>query len=34
MTARVGGQPLRDTVLLDWAAELLRSVLGDPVPVS
>ena len=34
MTARVGGQPLRDTALLDWAAELLRSVLGDPVPAA
>ncbi|GAA1036099.1 transcription-repair coupling factor [Virgisporangium ochraceum] len=33
-TARVGGQPLRDTALLDWAAELLRSVLGDPVPAA
>jgi transcription-repair coupling factor (superfamily II helicase) len=34
MTARVGGQPVRDTALLDWAAELLRSVLGDPVPAA
>jgi transcription-repair coupling factor (superfamily II helicase) len=32
-TARVGGQPLRDIALLDWAAELLRSLLGDPVQV-
>jgi transcription-repair coupling factor (superfamily II helicase) len=30
----VGGQPVRDTALLDWAAELLRSVLGDPVPAA
>ncbi|GIJ58786.1 transcription-repair coupling factor [Virgisporangium aurantiacum] len=34
MTARVGGQPLRDVALLDWAAELLRSVLGEPVPAA
>ena len=32
MTRRVGGEPLRDTALLDWAAELLKTVLGDPVP--
>ena len=31
MTARVGGQPLRDTALLDWAATLLDAVLGDSV---
>ncbi|MDP9433777.1 MAG: transcription-repair coupling factor [Actinomycetota bacterium] len=30
-TARVGGQPLRDTALLDWAAGLLDAVLGDSV---
>jgi transcription-repair coupling factor (superfamily II helicase) len=30
MTRRVGGEPLRDTALLDWCAELLRSVLGEP----
>jgi transcription-repair coupling factor (superfamily II helicase) len=29
-TARVGGEPVRDTALLDWCAELLRGVLGDP----
>jgi transcription-repair coupling factor (superfamily II helicase) len=29
MTKRVGGEPLRDTALLDWCAELLRTVLGD-----
>jgi transcription-repair coupling factor (superfamily II helicase) len=31
MTRRVGGEPVRDTALLDWCAELLRSVLGEPV---
>ena len=30
-TARVGGQPLRDTPLLDWAAGLLDAVVGDSV---
>jgi transcription-repair coupling factor (superfamily II helicase) len=30
-TARIGGQPLRDTVLLDWCADLLAAVLGEPV---
>ncbi len=34
MTRRVGGEPLRDTALLDWAAELLTSVLGDPAPAA
>ncbi|QSB14273.1 transcription-repair coupling factor [Natronosporangium hydrolyticum] len=29
-TKRVGGQPLRDTALLDWCAELLTTVLGEP----
>ncbi|MDT5036862.1 MAG: hypothetical protein QOE03_2047, partial [Micromonosporaceae bacterium] len=29
-TKRVGGEPLRDTALLDWAAELLTTVLGEP----
>jgi transcription-repair coupling factor (superfamily II helicase) len=28
MTRRVGGEPLRDTGLLDWAAELLAAVIG------
>jgi len=32
MTQRLGGQPLRDTALLDWCAELLEGVLG-PVAV-
>ncbi|GAA0730246.1 transcription-repair coupling factor [Dactylosporangium roseum] len=27
-TRRVGGEPMRDTQLLDWAAELLTTVLG------
>jgi transcription-repair coupling factor (superfamily II helicase) len=30
MTRRVGGEPLRDTALLDWCAELLTGVLGAP----
>jgi transcription-repair coupling factor (superfamily II helicase) len=30
-TARIGGQPLRDTALLQWCADLLQSVLGDSV---
>ncbi|WP_433210785.1 transcription-repair coupling factor [Dactylosporangium sp. CS-047395] len=30
-TRRVGGEPMRDTQLLEWAAELLKTVLGDPV---
>jgi transcription-repair coupling factor (superfamily II helicase) len=32
VTRRVGGQPLRDTDLLEWCATLLREVLGDPAP--
>ncbi|MBK7622844.1 MAG: transcription-repair coupling factor [Kineosporiaceae bacterium] len=31
MTARVGGQGLRDVPLLDWAADLIRAVLLDSV---
>jgi transcription-repair coupling factor (superfamily II helicase) len=31
-TARVGGQPLRDTALLDWAAGFLDAMVPDPVP--
>jgi transcription-repair coupling factor (superfamily II helicase) len=31
MTQRLGGQPLRDTALLDWARDLLDAVLGDSV---
>jgi transcription-repair coupling factor (superfamily II helicase) len=30
-TRRIGGEPLRDTALLDWCAQLLRDLLGDPV---
>ncbi len=33
-TARIGGQPLRDTALLDWCRDLLPAVLGDPVPTT
>ncbi|MEV0127430.1 transcription-repair coupling factor [Dactylosporangium sp. NPDC050688] len=33
-TRRIGGEPMRDTQLLDWAAELLKTVLGDPVPAT
>ncbi|GGK14646.1 transcription-repair-coupling factor [Pilimelia terevasa] len=29
-TRRVGGTPLRDLALLDWVAQLLRDVLGEP----
>ena len=27
MTARVGGKPLRDTAVLQWASDLIRAVL-------
>jgi transcription-repair coupling factor (superfamily II helicase) len=30
-TARIGGTPLRDTALLDWARDLLDAVLGESV---
>ncbi|GAA3605993.1 transcription-repair coupling factor [Marihabitans asiaticum] len=30
-TARIGGAPLRDQAVLDWAAELIRSVILDEV---
>jgi transcription-repair coupling factor (superfamily II helicase) len=33
MTARVGGEPVRDTALLDWCAELLTTIVGQPVSV-
>jgi transcription-repair coupling factor (superfamily II helicase) len=33
-TRRVGGEPMRDTQLLEWAAELLKTVLGAPVPAA
>jgi transcription-repair coupling factor (superfamily II helicase) len=29
VTARIGGQPLRDQALLDWCREVLQSVVGD-----
>ena len=29
MTARVGGQPLRDTAVLSWASDLIEAVLLD-----
>jgi transcription-repair coupling factor (superfamily II helicase) len=28
-TAPIGGQPLRDTELLAWCGEVIRSVLAD-----
>ena len=31
MTARVGGQPVRDTAVLRWAADFIRAVLVDNV---
>jgi transcription-repair coupling factor (superfamily II helicase) len=33
-TQRVGGEPLRDAAMLEWAAELLATVLGAPVQVA
>jgi transcription-repair coupling factor (superfamily II helicase) len=30
-TRRIGGEPLRDQALLDWCAQLLADVLGDPI---
>ena len=33
-TARIGGQPLRDEALLDWARGLLDAVLTDSVAAS
>lgn len=30
-TAKIGGQPLRDQAVLDWAAELIRTVMLDNV---
>jgi transcription-repair coupling factor (superfamily II helicase) len=29
-TRRVGGEPMRDTALLDWCAELITSIVGGP----
>ncbi|BCB86921.1 hypothetical protein Psuf_042340 [Phytohabitans suffuscus] len=31
-TRRIGGEPLRDQALLEWCAQLLKDLLGDPVP--
>ena len=31
MTRRVGGEPLRDTALLDWCVELLDTLFAQPV---
>jgi transcription-repair coupling factor (superfamily II helicase) len=33
-TASIGGQPLRDTELLTWCGEVIRSVLADLLPQS
>ncbi|GAB7048560.1 transcription-repair coupling factor [Catenuloplanes indicus] len=33
MTRRIGGEPVRDQALLDWCAQLLKDVLGEPVTV-
>ncbi|MGH3715504.1 MAG: transcription-repair coupling factor [Micromonosporaceae bacterium] len=33
-TRRVGGEPLRDVALLDWCAELVTTVVGEPVPAA
>ncbi len=33
-TANIGGQPLRDTELLTWCGEIIRSVLADLPPVT
>jgi transcription-repair coupling factor (superfamily II helicase) len=30
-TRRIGGEPLRDQALLEWCAQLLKDVLGEPV---
>ncbi|MFI5955345.1 transcription-repair coupling factor [Cryptosporangium sp. NPDC051539] len=32
-TARVGGQPLRDTTLLDWASDFIDAMVPDPAKV-
>ena len=31
MTARVGGTPLRDLAVLDWAGEVLRTIILDQI---
>lgn len=30
-TRRIGGEPLRDQVLLEWCGQLLKDVIGEPV---
>jgi transcription-repair coupling factor (superfamily II helicase) len=30
MTRRIAGEPLRDQALLQWCAQLLSDVLGEP----
>jgi hypothetical protein len=32
MTARVGGQPVRDRALLDWCRDLLLALSPVPAP--
>jgi transcription-repair coupling factor (superfamily II helicase) len=32
-TARVGGRPLRDTELLDWASEVIDALAAQPAAV-
>jgi transcription-repair coupling factor (superfamily II helicase) len=34
MTRKVGGEPIRDTDLLQWCADLLKTVVGEPVPAA
>ncbi|MEH1015375.1 transcription-repair coupling factor [Micromonospora sp. CPCC 206060] len=33
-TRRIGGEPLRDQALLDWCAQLLSDVLGEPAALA
>jgi transcription-repair coupling factor (superfamily II helicase) len=33
-TARIGGRPLRDTELLDWASGVIDALAPDPATVS
>ena len=33
-TGKVGGEPLRDMAILEWATELLTTVIGQPVAVT
>ncbi|MDQ1723504.1 MAG: hypothetical protein QOG52_532 [Frankiaceae bacterium] len=34
MTARVGGQPIRDAALLTWVRTVLEGVVGEPLPAA